>query len=147
MLRDASNNPISGVVVTATITGSPAGVSRIGTVTATTNASGIASFVGSGLGLSGPVGNYSLTFTAGSVSSSASNAIALSAGTATQLTYTQQPYATASSGTSLGSRACIPSTAIVGGSSNALVATFPTNACGLRDSLSATLATRLPPPT
>ena len=48
LLRDAANNPVSGVVVTATITGAPAGVSRIGTTTITTTASGIASFVGSG---------------------------------------------------------------------------------------------------
>ena len=98
LLRDASNNPISGAVVTATITGAPAGVSLIGLTTATTNASGLATFVGSGLGLSGPVGNYTLTFTTGAVSSSASNAIALSPGSPTQLTYNTQPSTTATSG-------------------------------------------------
>jgi Big-like domain-containing protein len=98
LLRDAANNPVAGVVVTATITGAPAGVSRIGTTTATTNGSGVATFVGSGLGLSGTPGNYTLTFTAGAVSSAASNSIALSAGTATQLTYNTQPSTTATSG-------------------------------------------------
>jgi hypothetical protein len=96
LLRDAANNPISGVDVTAAITGSPAGVSFVGTTTVTTNGSGQAVF--SGLGLSGPGGNYTLTFSAGSVFSTASNTIALGSGTATQLTYNTQPSTTAQSG-------------------------------------------------
>jgi hypothetical protein len=91
LLRDASNNPISGTLITATITGAPAGVALIGTVTATTNGSGVATFVGSGLGLSGTVGSYTLTFTAGAVTSPASDAIALAAGTAHHLTLTTEP--------------------------------------------------------
>src|SRR5262249_36534771 len=83
LLRDAAKNAIACTVITATITGSPAGVSFVGTTTATTNASGLATF--SGLGLSGPVGNYTLTFTGASLTSATSNSIALSAGTPTQL--------------------------------------------------------------
>ena len=78
-------------MVTATITGSPAGASLVGTTSATTDASGVATFAGSGLGISGPVGSYTLTFQAGTVSSAASNAITLSAGPASQLTITVQP--------------------------------------------------------
>lgn len=98
LLRDASNNPVNGVVVTATVTGAPAGVTFVGTTSVTTNPSGVATFVGSGLGLSGPVGNYTLTFRAGAVSSTASGVIALGPGTPTQLTYSQQPSAAANSG-------------------------------------------------
>jgi hypothetical protein len=102
LLRDASNNPVPGVAVTAAIgAGSPAG-SLFGTATATTNAAGLASFAGSGLGISGPIGSYTLTFSAGAVTSAASDAIVLSAGTATQLTYSTQPPAAASSGVAFG---------------------------------------------
>ena len=96
LLRDAADDPVGATTVTATITGAPAGVSFHGTATATTNGSGLATFTG--LGLNGPAGSYSLTFTAGAVTSAASNAIALGAGTATQLTYNTQPSTTVASG-------------------------------------------------
>ena len=96
LLRDAADNPVGATTVTATITGAPAGVSFHGTATATTNGSGLATFTG--LGLNGPAGSYSLTFTAGAVTSAASNAIALGAGTATRLTYNTQPSTTVASG-------------------------------------------------
>jgi len=93
LVQDAGNNPVPDVLVTATITGSPAGVSFLGTTTATSNGSGLATFTG--LGLSGTVGNYTLTFTAGALNSGASNTIALSAGPAARLTITTQPSASA----------------------------------------------------
>jgi adhesin/invasin len=96
LLRDASNNPVSGQTVTATITGSPLNVSFVGSPTAVTDGSGLATF--SGLGLSGPVGTYTLTFTAGALSSGASNSIVLGAGAATQLTYNTQPSTSATNG-------------------------------------------------
>ena len=92
----AETTRLPGTLVTATITGAPAGVSFVGTPTAITNGSGVATFTG--LGLSGSAGNYTLTFTSGAASSAASNSIALTAGTATQLTYNTQPSSTASSG-------------------------------------------------
>src|SRR6185295_12227845 len=62
LLQDALGNPVGSMLVTATITGAPAGVAFVGTPTATTDGAGVATFVG--LGLSGLVGNYTLTFTA-----------------------------------------------------------------------------------
>jgi len=94
-LRDASGNAVSqgGVAVSVSLNG--AGASLTGTTTASTNASGVATF--SGLGLSGTVGTYSLTFSSGSLTSATSNSISLVAGAATQLTMATQP-AGASSG-------------------------------------------------
>ena len=106
LLRDASNNPVNGQTVTATITGSPAGVSFVGTATASTNSAGLATFTG--LGLSGPVGSYTLTFTAnaGALSSGASGSISLAAGTPTQLTYSRNPRPASNSGACLSRRRC-----------------------------------------
>ena len=94
-LRDESGNAVSqsGVVVSASVNG--AGASLIGTASATTNASGVASF--SNLGLSGTVGSYSLSFAASGLTGATSSSIALAAGAAAQLTITTQP-AGASSG-------------------------------------------------
>jgi hypothetical protein len=80
LLQDSGNNPAPGFSVTATISSGPAGATLVGTATVTTDALGHATF--SGLGLSGTVGSYSLTFTAGSVTSAASNTITLAAGPA-----------------------------------------------------------------
>jgi len=98
LLQDAANNPVSGQLVTATVTGAPAGVSFVGSATATTDGAGLATFTG--LGLNGPAGNYTLTFTAnaGALSSPASNSIALGVGQPTQLSYTTQPSTSAQSG-------------------------------------------------
>ncbi len=95
-LRDASNNPVSqvGVVVTASI--SSGGGTLGGTVTATTNGSGVATFTN--LSITGTVGDRTLLFTAPAFTSITSGTITITAGTATQLTITTQPSASAQSG-------------------------------------------------
>src|SRR5207247_204701 len=70
----------------------PAGAVLSGAVTAPTNGSGTASFTD--LAISGPVGSYSLRFTAPSepsITGVGSSSIALSAGPAGQLKFTAQP--------------------------------------------------------
>jgi hypothetical protein len=92
-LRDADGVPVplAGVQVTA----SAAGPTLAGSV-ATTNADGVATFTG--LVMSGVAGNYSLVFTAAGVANTASSPIALTAGPATQLTFTTSPPVTAANG-------------------------------------------------
>ena len=98
-LRDGSNNPVAqaGVVVTATI--QTGGGSLGGTPTATTNASGVATF--SNLSITGTAGDRTLLFAAAGYVSVASGTITITAGPATQLTITTQPSATAPSGAAL----------------------------------------------
>ena len=88
-LRDQSGNAVSqsGVTVSASVNG--AGASLIGSASASTNASGVATF--SGLGLSGTVGTYSLSFAASGLAGATSSSIALAAGAAAQLIITTQP--------------------------------------------------------
>ncbi len=95
-LRDQFNNPVNlaGVVVTATVASGGGSVS--GGITATTNASGTATF--SGLTLNGLVGTKTLGFSAAGVTSATSSAITLTAGAPTQLVLTTQPSATAANG-------------------------------------------------
>src|SRR5439155_654344 len=92
-VRDGAGNPASGagVVVTAVIASGPAGAT-LSNATATTLASGAATF--SGLAISGTAGDYTLRFESGSLAPATSGTITLSAGTATQLTITTQPSAT-----------------------------------------------------
>ncbi len=95
-LRDGAGNSVSqaGVTVTATIA---TGTGTLGgTVTAVTNASGVASFAD--LSISGTAGNYTLSFSATGLTAAVSGPITLSAGAATQLTLTTQPSAAAQSG-------------------------------------------------
>ncbi len=66
-----------------------------GSTTATTNASGVATFAN--LSITGVVGNYTLTFTAGTLTSITSAPVAVAAGAATQLTVTTQPSASITS--------------------------------------------------
>ncbi len=100
-LRDASGTPVPqpGVSVTATITGAPAGVTLGGTATLQTTAQGNVSF--SGLSLTGPAGNYSLSFSATGLVGASSSGIALAAGSGTTLTITTAPPATGQSGVAL----------------------------------------------
>ncbi|MBK7785828.1 MAG: Ig-like domain repeat protein [Gemmatimonadetes bacterium] len=104
-LRDASNNVVAlaGVSLTASLTGAPAGVILGGTLTVPTTAAGSAAFTG--LSLTGPAGNYTLTFTvtagATGVNPVTSSAIALAAGSGTALTLEVPPPATAQSGVPL----------------------------------------------
>lgn len=92
-LKDAAGNNVSaaGVVVTVTLNGS--GGTLGGTASATTDASGIATF--SGLSISGTVGSYTLTFASAPLSSITSNSIAVGAGAASQFTITSQPSSSA----------------------------------------------------
>jgi hypothetical protein len=99
-LLDASNAPVAlgGVQITASVTGG--GASLVGSATATTNGSGVATF--SGLGISGTVGNYTLTFSSGSLTSATSGTIALGPGAPTQVVITGQPSSNATNATALG---------------------------------------------
>src|SRR5205823_5105470 len=96
-VRGAHGNPVShsGDVVTATIASGPAGAT-LTNATATTGSSGAAPF--SGLAISGPKGTYTLSFAATGLTAVRSSAIALGAGTASQLALTTQPSSSASSG-------------------------------------------------
>ncbi len=95
-LRDASNNAVSqlGVVVTAALaTGSP---TLGGTLTATTNASGVATFTN--LAITGMIGDRTLSFVAPSLTGVTSGTVTVTAGAASQLTLTTAPSASVQSG-------------------------------------------------
>ncbi|MGH7537466.1 MAG: Ig-like domain-containing protein, partial [Gemmatimonadales bacterium] len=79
-IRDAAGNTVnqSGTVITAVVASSPGGSPTLASPTATTNSSGIATF--SGLGITGQVGNYTLSFTASGLTAATSNTILLGAG-------------------------------------------------------------------
>ena len=96
-LEDADGNPVheQGVVVTADVATGPAGAS-LAPATATTSASGLATF--SGLALSGPTGAYTLRFSASGLAPVGSGVIALSAGPASRLAIVTQPSAAPQSG-------------------------------------------------
>jgi hypothetical protein len=89
-VRDAQGNPVSqsGVIVTASIA-SGGGATLLGSGTATTDASGLAQF--SGLGLSGPAGNYTIGFASAPLSGVTSGTIVLAGGTPAQLVIQTQP--------------------------------------------------------
>ena len=95
-LRDVSGNLVSqaGVVVTAAI--ATGGGTLGGTATATTTASGLATFTN--LSITGTIGQRTLSFSATGLASVTSSAITITAGAATQLTITTQPSTTAQSG-------------------------------------------------
>ncbi|HYW09880.1 MAG TPA: cadherin-like domain-containing protein, partial [Longimicrobium sp.] len=95
-LRDASGNAVAqaGVSVTAAIA-SGAGTLG-GTTTATTNASGVATFTN--LSITGAVGDRTLSFSASGLTSATSGTITITAGAATQLVITTQPSSTAPAG-------------------------------------------------
>src|SRR5882762_2125041 len=95
-LRDGAGNPVSQAGVTVTATIASGGGSVGGTTTASTNASGVATFTN--LSISGPAGSYTLTFGATGLIPASSAPITLGAGTATQLTLTTQPSGAAQSG-------------------------------------------------
>ncbi|WP_207423144.1 gliding motility-associated C-terminal domain-containing protein, partial [Desertivirga brevis] len=104
-LKDASGNNVaqSGVVITASVaTGSG---NLAGTLTATTNASGLATF--SDLVITGVAGDRTLSFTATGITAATSNTITVNAGAATQLAISMQPSALAKSGQLLGTQPVI----------------------------------------
>src|SRR5207237_711816 len=95
-LQDASNNAVNqaGVVVTASI--ATGGGTLGGTLTATTNASGVATFTN--LSITGTSGTRTLTFTAAGLTAATSSSITIGAGAATQVVMTTQPSASAQNG-------------------------------------------------
>src|SRR5207248_1991392 len=95
-LRDASGNPVAprGVTVTAAI--ATGGGTLGGTLTAATNASGVASFTD--LSITGTAGDRTLSFSATGLTAATSGTITITAGTATQLSITTQPSSSAQSG-------------------------------------------------
>src|SRR5207248_3089524 len=95
-LRDASGNPVSqaGVTVTAAIA---TGTGTLGgTLTATTNGSGVASFTN--LAITGAAGDRTLTFSGTGLTSATSATITITGRAATQLSITTQPSTTAQGG-------------------------------------------------
>ena len=95
-LRDGANNPVSlaGVTITASI--ASGGGTLVGSATAVTNGSGLATFIG--LGISGSVGNRTLQFTAAGLTPVISSSISITPGPAARLVLTAQPSPTAASG-------------------------------------------------
>lgn len=94
-VTDAGGNPMSGIQVTVSIATAPPPTNPPtstpvlgGTLSATTNASGVAAFTN--LEIVGPVGDYSLQFAAGGLTVN-SNTLTLSPGVETQLVITVQP--------------------------------------------------------
>src|SRR5439155_1403283 len=96
-VQDPSGNPVAdpNVVVTAVIASGPSGAT-LASASATTSASGGATF--SGLAISGPTGSYTLSFVASGLAPVSSNAIALAAGPASALAIVTQPSASVQSG-------------------------------------------------
>ncbi|HUG27874.1 MAG TPA: Ig-like domain-containing protein [Gemmatimonadales bacterium] len=93
-VQDQSGNPVGtgGLTVTAAVN---AGAS-LSNATATTDAGGLAVF--SGLTITGPTGNYTLSFSATSLTSVASDPITLTAGAASQLAFITAPPVSAING-------------------------------------------------
>lgn len=95
-LRDDSNNPVNqaGVAVTAIIA-SGGGVLG-GTLTALTDAGGVARFTN--LSITGVVGIRTLSFSASALIAATSAGVAITAGAATQLSISTQPSSSATAG-------------------------------------------------
>src|ERR1019366_10116568 len=95
-LLDAANNPVSvaGTVVTAAI--ATGGGALGGTVTASTNASGVATFFN--LAITGTAGDRTLNFSSGVLIGATSSAVTVTASGTPQLTLTTQPSAAPASG-------------------------------------------------
>ncbi len=96
-LHDAFGNdvPQSGVVVTASLASGSGDVG--GNTTANTNGSGLAAFLG--LSISGPVGTYTLRFSAPDYSPVVSSPVIVGPGAPSQLAMVTQPTAALASGT------------------------------------------------
>ncbi len=98
-VRDAGNNPLPGVVVTASLTAAGA---TVGNALAVTDGAGLATFAG--LSLSGTVGSYTLRFSANASTTDAAAPTALGAGPAAKLVLATPPSATAQNGVALTSQ-------------------------------------------
>src|SRR5439155_322668 len=88
-LRDASGNPVSQSEVSVTAAIATGGGTLGGTLSATTNGSGVATFTT--LEITGTAGDRTMGFSATGLASVESNTITITAGAATQLTLTTQP--------------------------------------------------------
>src|SRR2546425_1201689 len=95
-VRDGTGNPVNQAGITVTAAIATGGGALGGTLPATTTASGVASFTN--LSISGTAGARPLSFPATGPRGFTSPVITITAGTATQLTVTTQPSATAQSG-------------------------------------------------
>ncbi len=98
---DNLQNPVAtaGVNVTAAITAGPAGATLLGTVTVATSATGRASF--SDLRILGLAGTYTVTFSAPGLQGTSTDPLFLGPGTPSQMTISQAPSGSASSGIAL----------------------------------------------
>jgi hypothetical protein len=94
-LRDASGNAVSqnGVAVTAAIASGPAGAVLSGVKTVSTSTSGTAVFTN--LAITGLPGSYTLQFSSSGLTPVTSSVITVTVGSASQLTITTQPSASA----------------------------------------------------
>src|SRR5205823_2351445 len=95
-LRDGAGNAVSEAGVTVTAAIATGGGTLGGTLTATTTETGVATFTN--LAITGAAGDRTLSFSATGLTSVNSATVTLTAGTATQLTVTTEPAATAQSG-------------------------------------------------
>ncbi len=143
-VRDASGNPVSGVVSVTAVIASGGGTLG-GTTTVSTDASGLAIFTN--LSVTGTVGSRSLQFTSGGLTPITSTAVSITAGAATQLTMVQQPSTSAASGVAfaqqptvqvrdasgnaVSSVVSVTAAIATGGGALGGVATINTNASGL----------------
>ena len=95
-VTDQSGNPVAGngLTVTAALASGPGALS--GGQTATTGSTGLAAFAT--LGITGPLGSYTIRFTSQGLGDVVSNTVTVTSGPPTQLGITQQPSATAQSG-------------------------------------------------
>ena len=95
-VTDAGGNPVStaGIVITADI--ATGGGTLGGTLTATTNGAGVATF--SNLKVTGTIGTRTLSFTAPSLAPVTSGNVVISAGVATTIVMFQQPAASVANG-------------------------------------------------
>ncbi len=105
-LQDANGNDVhsAGIAITASLGSGPGG-SVVGSVTAATSSSGLATF--SNLGLSGPAGSYTLNFSGVNLTGATSDPVAIGAGSATKLDLAVPPSPTASSGSPLATQPVI----------------------------------------
>jgi len=101
-VQDAAGNPLNvdGTPVSIALNGAGAVLSP---TTPVNTVSGVATF--SGLTITGLVGNYSLSFTSGSLTGVQSSPIALTPGAATQLAFSPAPPGAATSGNAMASHA------------------------------------------
>lgn len=95
-LRDANDNDVSQTGVTVTAAIASGGGTLGGTVTANTNASGIATFTN--LAITGTIGDRTISFSASGLSPAVSSTITITPGAAAQLAVTTQPSSTAQAG-------------------------------------------------